>query len=200
MRTLTDLANHLKLGGAHRRGLPRLALLTDSQRLADPLPAILRLPIGSLVILRHYEATDRSFLATKLARLCRERRLTLLVAGDFSLAVRLGTGIHLPEGLARLVRARERLWHRNGGRLLTAAAHDRRALRQARAIGADAAFLAPVFPTESHPGRRCLGLLSFRRLTRRAGVPVYALGGVRDTTVRRLRGSGAAGIATVSGI
>lgn len=209
MRTLADLAGHLKLRGARgceksrgARGcdLPPLALLTDSARLADPVPALLRLPVGSLVVFRHYQAADRSFLAFKLARLCRERRLALLVAGDFSLAVRLGAGVHLAEGLARLAQPRLRLWHRRRRRLLTAAAHGRVALQRARAIGADAAFLGSVFPSESHPDGRCLGSLIFRRLTRRAGLPVYALGGVRSSTVGRLRGCGAAGVATVSGV
>jgi thiamine-phosphate pyrophosphorylase len=187
------LARHLNLAG------PAVILMTDPQRQADPLAVARRLPAGSLVVLRHYQAADRAAVARKLARLCRERRLTLLIAADLDLAIRLGTGLHLPEGLARQASARIRLWHRRG-RWLTAAAHGRAGLVRAARLGADAALLSPVFPTQSHPGAPTLGLPAFRRLVRGSVVPVYALGGVNARTVLALAGSGAAGVATVSGL
>ena len=200
MRTLADLARGLNLP-ACTAGLPALALVTDDIRLADPLPLLAHLPAGSWVILRHYAAENRAELARRLARVCRARRLTLLVAGDFDLAVAVGAGLHLPEGLAREPLARIRLWRRNHRRTpLTCAAHARPALRRAALIGATAALLSPVFPTLSHPGAKCLGPLAFRRLARSAGVAVYALGGVNAATIGRLTGSGAAGIACIDGL
>ena len=122
------------------------------------------------------------------------------MAGDFTLAVKLAAGLHLPEGLLRQASARIRLWHRRGNRLLTAAAHGRPALVGAAHLWADAALLAPVFPTRSHPGRPGLGCLAFRRLVRGARLPVYAMGGVNALTLPRLFGSGAIGVATVGGL
>jgi thiamine-phosphate pyrophosphorylase len=177
--------------------LPPLALLTDTERLADPVPILGRLPTGSLVILRHYDSPERATLGARLARLCREKRLRLLVAGDFALAVTLAAGLHLPEGLVGRAPARIRLWHRRRRGWLTAAAHGRLALAGAARLRADAALLAPVFPTRSHPGRPGLGCPAFRRLVRGAGLPVYAMGGVTVLTVLRLFGSGAIGVATV---
>ena len=191
MLSLTERAGHLNLGGADR-----LVLVTDDRRLPDPLAAADRLPPGSLVILRTRDDARRWTLALALRRLCRRRRLRLLIAGDFNLALRLGTGLHLPEAMLGRPCPRLRLWHRRG-RLLTAAAHGRNALVAARRLGADAALLAPVFATASHPGQRVLGSLMFRRLLRTAGLPVYALGGVTGRTVNRLRGSRAAGVAAI---
>lgn len=199
MRTLAELIPHLKLGG-RRPPLPPLALLTDHTRLADPLAAAAALPAGSLVVFRHYDMPGRAALAAHLARLCRARRLVLLVAADLDLAVRLGAGVHLPEGLAVAASPRLRLWHRRRGRCLTAAAHGRLALCRAAGLGADAALLSPVFPTASHPGAKSLGPLAFRRLARGAALPVYALGGVTGRTIGRLAASGAAGVATVGGL
>ncbi len=182
------------------RPLLPLVLVTDEQRLADPCPPAARLPAGSLVILRHYGVSERRDLAERLARLCRARRLRLLVAGDLDLAVAVGAGVHLPEWLARLPQPRLRLWHRRRNGLLSVAAHGRMALVRAARLKADLALLSPVFPTASHPHSRGLGVLAFRRLVGRAETPVYALGGVNAATIRQLRDSGAAGVAAVSGL
>ncbi len=193
--TLAEQAGRLNRGG--KTGL---ALLTDRARVADPLPLLRWLPRGSLVVLRHYDAPGRIGLARRLARACRARRLILLIADDLGLAVELGAGLHLPEARARIAGAPVRLWHRRTGRILSVAAHDRAALRRGAALGADIAFLSPVFVTPSHPGATPLGPLRFRQLARRSPLPVWALGGVSVVTARRLRASGAAGIATVGNL
>ncbi|PKU21785.1 thiamine phosphate synthase [Telmatospirillum siberiense] len=204
MRTLTDLARHLNFGGGRyaRRSarLPPIILVTDDVRLPDPLAAAARLPFGSVVIYRHYQAPDRAVLAARLAKLCKARRLHLLIAGDFGLAVRLNCGLHLPEGLAACVPVRVRLWHRRRHPMLTAAAHGRKGLLKAARLKATAALLSPVFPTLSHPGEASLGLLGFRRLVHRTAINVYGLGGITVATVTRLVGSGAAGIAAIGGL
>lgn len=179
-------------------GADRLVLVTDDRRLPDPLAAAARLPPGSLVILRCRDTDRRRILGLALRRLCRLRRLALLIAGDFDLALSLSAGLHLPEAMLRHPCPRLRLWHRRG-RPLTAAAHGRNALVAARRLGVDAALLAPVFATASHPGQPVLGPLLFRRLLRTARLPVYALGGITGRTVNRLRGSRAAGVAAVEG-
>jgi hypothetical protein len=58
MASLTDLARRLKL---------TLVAVTDERRGGDPLSMAARLPAGSWVILRHYEAPERSILAMKFA-------------------------------------------------------------------------------------------------------------------------------------
>lgn len=194
--TLAKLARRLN----SRSRLPPLILVTDAARLPDPLAVAARLPAGCAVLLRHYEDAGRLALGRRLARLCRARRLPLLVAGDVGLAAALrADGVHLPEGLARSGAAAARLWARRRGGLLTAAAHSRAALRRAGTLGADAALLSPVFPTASHPGAPTLGPRRFARLARGARLPVYALGGVTAARLAALRHSGAAGIATVGG-
>ncbi len=71
------------------------------------------------------------------------------------------------------------------------------ALFRAARAGADAVLLAPVFQTASHPDSRPLGCLRFAAWCRESPLPVYALGGVSETSRRRLKGSGAAGLAGI---
>ena len=83
--------------------------------------------------------------------------------------------------------------------MITVAAHSLIALQHARHLGADAALLAPVFATASHPDARPLGPLRFSAWAGESPVPVYALGGVTAANAGRLAGSGAAGIAGIAG-
>ena len=196
--TLAKLAFQLNLSSLRGRGLPPLVLLSDPLRLPDPAPAARRLPRGSAVILRDYGARGRDERAARLARLCRARGLVLLVAGDGRLAARVGAqGVHFPEALA----GRARAWRRRRpGWLITVAAHSRMALVRAARAGADAALLSPVFTTPSRPSARPLGALRFAALARLSPLPVYALGGLDAALARRLKGSGAAGLAAIGAL
>lgn len=197
MSTVANLARRLNCRHPAGRRMPALILMTDSHRLPDPGPAAERLPAGALVIFRHYDDAARADKLRSLVRLCRRRRLGLLVAGDRRLALACGAdGVHLPEALV----PRGRLRRRKRGWFVTAAAHSEAALRRAAGAGVDAVLLAPVFATASHPGAPALGPLRFARLVRRSPVPVYALGGVNQTTARRLAGSGAVGIAGIGAL
>ncbi|WP_374763151.1 thiamine phosphate synthase [Yunchengibacter salinarum] len=177
----------------------RQILITDAARQGDPAVLAARLPRGSLVLLRDYEAPDRRARATRLAALARQRGLYLLIAADHHLACHVGAaGVHLPG---------RQLWapdpavlaaHRAGRLWLTAACHDGRDLARAGALHVDMAILSPVFPTRSHPGGRVLGLHRFARLARSSPVPVAALGGIGAVGARRLKA--VPGVVAVAGI
>jgi len=157
-----------------------LWLFTDERRVADPRPSVARLPRGLAgVVLRHDGDPRRAELGRALARICRARRLALVVAGDVRLASALGAGVHLRGG-----RWPGHVRTRRG--LLTSSAHGQAELRRARQAGAHLAFLSPAFPTPSHPETDGLGPARWSRLARGACLPVAALGGVDHMTVRRL--------------
>lgn len=166
-------------------GLPPLWLFTDAKRFADPRPVVARLPKGLAgVVLRHDEEPGRAALGLDLARLCRARRLRLVVAGDPTLAMALGAGVHLRGGRWPMGGPVVR-WRRRGA-LLTSSAHGVAELQRAARAGVDLAFLSPAFATRSHPGQAALGPLRWGRMARGAAVAVAALGGVGGTSVRRL--------------
>ena len=208
--TIASAARSLKRQATRRfpaaARLPALLLLTDAGRLADPVPVLARLPRGSGVVLRDYApgvpAALRAMAALRVRRACRGRGLRLIVAGDVRMALRIGAdGLHLPEWMlmsgGSLVRRAVRPANRRPGFIITAACHSLSALRAAGRLGVDAAVLAPVFATTSHPESPALGAVRFTRLARAATVPVYALGGIGTRTVRRLQGTGAVGVAGI---
>lgn len=202
-KSLPDLESRLNLtargGPDGGRSLPRLILMTDEKRLSDPLPAVRALPSGSAVILRHYGDLGRADIAARLVDEARGRRIRVLIAGDARLALRIGAdGLHLPEAMVRNGGGAWRKW-RKPGWLVTAAAHSPEALFRAWRSGIDAALLAPVFPTASHPKARPLGALRFASWCRTAPLAVYALGGVTPANVQRLKGCGAKGVAGIDG-
>ncbi len=178
---------------AGRRGpgrrLPRLWLFTDARRLPDPRPAVARLPIGlGGVVLRHDGEPGRLALGRDLARICRARRLTLVVAGDARLAAALGAGLHLRGG-----RWPGPVRPRRG--LVSSSAHGSAELHRARRAGADLVFLSPVFATASHsrrprPGRAALEPSGPRaracRLPLSAASMDRASGGCRGASARPL--------------
>jgi len=196
---------HSQLSGLVQRlnhsttSLPKMIAMTDDVRMPDPTEVIPRLTKGSALILRHYDASSRGALATKLAPLCRRHGIRLLIANDARLAYAVrADGIHLSENVLRLGAHTWRRW-RPAHWLVTAAAHTPRALQRAAMIGADAALLAPVFPTASHPDRKSIGILRLARWSRESSLPVYALGGIDISTIRRLAGCRLAGIAGIGG-
>jgi thiamine-phosphate pyrophosphorylase len=174
--------------------------MTDARRAHDPVADVMRLPQGAAVILRHYELVPQARLALAriLSAATKARKVKLLIADDMRMALDVhADGVHFSE--AALRRAGHRLrklphW------LVTAAAHSAPALRRAAQAGVTAALLSPVFITMSHPGTTPLGALRFAALAQNSAVPVYGLGGINDRTVRRLRGSGAAGVAAIDGL
>lgn len=185
-----------------RHNLPRLFLVSDERRQSDVVALARRLGRGGGVVLRHYDDPGRAGLAARLARVAASRHLVLVVAADWRLAARVGAaGIHLPEAMARhAVLAPLLGWVRRRGALLTIAAHSPAAVARARRLGASAAILSPVFVTASHPGGRIIGAPRFALWSRRAGLPVVALGGMGPATWRRLGGARVAGMAAIGAL
>ncbi len=174
---------------ARAPALPFLFFFTDPQRTPDPLKIAARLPKGAAVVYRHFGAKDREKTAFQLAALCRGRGLILLIGADPALARRVGAGVHWPERLMPGAKCTHRLE--------TAAAHSPAALARAARAGMDAAVLSPVFPSQSKSAGRTLGPLRAGILSRRAILPVIALGGINARNITRLCGRGFAGVAAI---
>ena len=125
-----------------------LWLFTDAHRLADPRPIVARLPRGLCgVVLRHDGDPDRRRLGQDLARLCRMRRMPLVVAGDTRLALALKAGIHLRAG-----RWPDAVRPRGRRALRTSSAHDATELRRAEQFfsGSTAASIRVGTGTDAH--------------------------------------------------
>ena len=169
--------------------LPPLVLMTDDERLADPLAAARALPRGSMVVVRSRDAAWRAELVQAMLKLS---TLVVLVADDPALAARLAAdGVHLPErrsGEAAHWRALHPRW------IVTAAAHGPRGSD----ANLDALFLSPIFPTASHPERAALLAVRANAIARALSTPIYALGGIDARNARLL--CGFVGIAAIGAL
>ncbi|SNT67992.1 thiamine-phosphate pyrophosphorylase [Amphiplicatus metriothermophilus] len=184
-------ALNMKGGPAAARAPFALAFLSDAARGPDPMLVARALPGGAALVLRDYNEPRRAARARALASVCAARGSLLLVGGDAALAAAVGAaGVHLRSDQLAHAPAR-------AGLLLTASCHSAEELERAAAIGADLAFLGPVFPTRSHPGAEGLGAGRFRALAEAAPLPVLALGGVDETNARLLAGPNVAGFGAI---
>lgn len=171
--------------------LPPLALMTDA-RLGNPLGSARALPRGAIVVVRARQTARLRMLAEAMIAMARTRGLIVLVSGE---AVAGADGIHLAE--ARTGEAAG--WRaRRPSLLVTGSVHSLAALGKAQRMGLDAAFLAPVFATKSHPGRPALGAVRANLIARAARLPVFALGGIDARNAALL--SGFCGIAAVGAL
>jgi thiamine-phosphate pyrophosphorylase len=183
---------------ARSRALPHLWLMTDPDRLPDPVGTALRLPKGSGIVYRGFGRPQALVEALALADLAKRRGLTLLIGADEALAYRVGAdGVHLPErmmGNAKRFRARHPNW------IITTAAHSPRAIAKAARLGLDGALVSPVFVSQSPSASRPLGQTRVAEWAHRANLPVIALGGIGHKNARLLSGTGVWGIAAIDGL
>ncbi len=198
MRRLMRAGARLGPRAASARLWPPLLFFTDPTRTPRPEAVVGALPRGAGVVFRAFGAPDAAAAGARLARLARGRGVRFIVGADPALAARLGAwGLHLPQRAAYR-RGLILAWRRRF--IVTAAAHDARAIREARAAGVQAVVVSPVFASASPSAGRPLGRLRFRRMVLGAGLPVYALGGMDSRTARALGRCGAVGLAAVEAV
>ncbi len=178
------------------KALPRAYFITDPKRTPDPVRIAAQLPAGFGVIYRHFGAVDRVETARALARVCRRRRLVLLIAADPELALAVGAdGVHWPQARLRGLRVRREGW------IETASAHGPADIARAARLGVDAALLSPVFASNSPSAGAALGVMRLARLAGEAALPVIALGGVKARNAGRAMARGrAAGWAAIEAV
>jgi thiamine-phosphate pyrophosphorylase len=180
-----------------------LYLITDSsapERIPAAVAAALRgAPPGSVLVqLRAKGCGLRQLydIALAVREHCAAHNAGFVVNDRADLAQALGAdGVQLPEQALPVVVVRHLLGERA---LIGASCHDAAGLAAAASGGASFATLSPVFlsPNKGSP----LGIERFAVLTRSAGLPVYALGGVQATQARALKDAGAAGLAVISAV
>ncbi len=145
-----------------------------------------------LVQLREKDLGREEFgaLARRVVALAHAQGARVLINGDVELARAVGAdGVHLTASQFTGLQVRPALdW-------CAASCHSAEELRRAEALSCDFAVLSPVLPTQSHPGATHLGWEHFATLVAGASIPVFALGGLRQTDMQNAWRQGAHGIA-----
>lgn len=165
---------------ARQQPWPQIWLMTD-ERMGEGLwPAIGRLPAPAGIVFRHYSlaAEARLELGVRVADLAQNRGLTLAIAGDMELAIRLGAQLtHNPKRLPSPLP-------------FSRSVHSIAEAQRAKADGAAMVFVSPIYQTRSHPNGEILGPLAAVEIARAAAVPAIALGGVDASKFRSLEQKG----------
>ncbi len=139
--------------------------------------------------------------------LCNERQALLIMnsAVEYSAEV---DGIHLTSrdlmalrpcsGQPLRLRSGQALTTRpENSKWLAASCHNLEQLHHAQKIGVDFVTLAPVLATPTHPGAAALSWERFSELVAKINLPVYALGGMAETSLTVAQHSGGQGIAAI---
>lgn len=169
-----------------------LAFMTDLRRLPNQIDILTALPLGTAVIFRDYDHPTRLSLARTYRDLCGRYGLKFIVADDAHMAKAVDAdGVHLPS--YRLSRPQK-----NGIKgYLSCACHTADDLKYAAQLGADIAFLSPVFRTASHPEKASLGVAAFKKIADHAKLPILALGGITSENVSELGHGNVVGIGAI---
>jgi 8-oxo-dGTP diphosphatase len=128
--------------------------------------------------------------------LCQQQQAVLLMNSAVECSVEVD-GIHLTSRDLMALR------HSSGQALATrpkwlaASCHNLEQLQQAQNIGVDFVVLAPVLATQTHSGAASLGWEQFADLVAQVDLPVYALGGMTESSLTTARQSGGQGIAAI---
>ncbi|HEY4743990.1 MAG TPA: thiamine phosphate synthase [Desulfuromonadaceae bacterium] len=182
-----------------------LYLITDrTQTNGRPLAAVVREALAGgvrAVQLREKDLSGSELfrLATELRAITREYGAQLLINDrvDIALAAE-ADGVHLGIASLPLAAARRMLGPK---RLIGYSAHAIAEARQAEADGADFVTFGPVYHTPSKAVYGApLGPELLAEAASSLSIPVFALGGVKKTSIAELLTSGARGIALISAI
>jgi thiamine-phosphate pyrophosphorylase len=181
----------------------RLLFITDRHRTRLPLTEVVaRAFEGGLraVIVRERDLDDDPFgdLARTVSSLAAPHEALALVTNRVQVAVhnRLA-GVHLGAGGPGPEEARALL---GGDALIGLSVHSIGEVEAGRLSEVDYLIAAPIFATDSHPGRKPLGLGALSRLTSRTELPVFALGGIHSDGIASCLEAGSHGVAVIGAI
>ncbi|QEM83972.2 Nudix family hydrolase [Halomonas binhaiensis] len=132
--------------------------------------------------------------AERALGLCRQYGARLVLNAEPELLKRVDAdGIHLTSQRLMSLERRPII----DSKWLSASTHDKAQLDQAARIGCDFVTLSPLRTTPSHPEVPPIGWHDFQELVERAGMPVFALGGMTRHDANHARAVGAQGIASI---
>lgn len=155
---------------------------------------------ASFVQLREKELEPAAFeaLAARLQKLCADYSVPFVVNDSVELALRCGAdGVHVGQSdiKGRDIRALigpERLLGISAATVEEATAAER--------AGADYIGVGAVFPTGTKKNARSMTMERLREIVAAVSIPVVAIGGINQSNIAQLHGSGVDGVAVVSAI
>ncbi|MEY3220363.1 MAG: hypothetical protein RIT27_1720 [Pseudomonadota bacterium] len=135
--------------------------------------------------------------AEKILKIAQPYQTKVALNTDLKLAKQLGSPIiHLNSEKLHFYHKRPV----DKNTLLSVSCHHLYDIKHAHQIDADFILLSPVKKTLSHPEKKALGWFAFSQLTNQSKIPIYALGGMKETDLSIAWAHGAQGIAAIRGL
>jgi thiamine-phosphate pyrophosphorylase len=182
-----------------------LYLITDRHQTGGrPLTAVVREAFEGgvrAVQLREKDLSGRELfeLASELRRITRDHGSRLIINERLDIALAVDAdGVHIGASSLPVAAARRIL---GPGMLIGYSAHGVYEAGQAEADGADFVSFGPVYHTPSKSAYGApLGVEKLAEAVRSLSIPVFALGGVKKSSISEVMATGAAGIALISAV
>lgn len=183
----------------------RLYAVTDSRWLkpGETLEAVVEPLLRggvTLLQLRDKQASrdELTAQAKRLLPLCRRYGVPLIINDYPEVALKSGAhGVHVGQDDMAYEEARRML---GPDRIIGVSAHNPEEALRAQAAGADYLGCGAVFGSATKDGVQTLTPMGLRAICRAVALPVVGIGGIDETNIHELNGSGAAGVAVVSAL
>ena len=134
------------------------------------------------VIYRNYNAKNREKELIKISRLCKKKRYQLFVSNDIKLALKVkAEGIYIPA----FNKTKKYLNLEKKNIKILGSAHNQKEIYAKIQQNCSGVFLSPIFFVKK--SKSFLGLHRFNYLSHMNNTNIYALGGISNENIRKLK-------------
>lgn len=172
------------------------SLFSDTGKLLKKFRLLLESPVDAVQLRFESFSGEAVYRAAKeMVRLAKKKNISLIINDRPEVALSLGAdGVHLgksdiPASLARKLLGR--------GAIIGRTIRNEKDLRSLSAKDVDYVSIGPIFKTPTKPQLKAVGLHEAGKLSKRASIPLVAIGGINKSNVREVASSGIKTVAFV---
>ena len=134
------------------------------------------------IIYRNYNSPNRETELIKIAKACKKKRYKLFISNDLKLAIKFkADGLYIPafNKKSRFLNLEKKNF------IILGSAHNQKEVQEKIKQKCNAIFLSPLFYLKK--SKNFLGINKFNILSRFNKIDMYALGGVNDQNIKKLK-------------
>ena len=154
----------------------------------------------TMVQLREKDLAQEEFQkeARQIQELCKKHQVHFLINDNVELAVEIeADGVHVGQHDMEAGQVRQKI---GPDKILGVSAQTVEQALKAQAAGADYLGVGAVFPTGTKDDADAVSLDTLKTICQAVDIPVVAIGGIKESNILSLKGSGICGVAVVSAI
>jgi len=145
------------------------------------------------IIYRNYNSKKREIELIKIAKACKKTNYKLYVSNNFKLALRVKSdGVYIPSY------NNKRIYNNlvNKNLVILGSAHNQKEIIEKKNQNCHAVFLSPIFHIKKK--NKHLGVCKFNLLSLNSKIKLFALGGINEKNVNKLRILNSKGFGAIS--